>query len=247
MINCNLTLDRTTLEEVIEIQRLDYNNLTVDQKLSIAKVMELFNKPLKEILDDSTTDLPYRICRQCDKVMNEGYVIDAGDTYCSDACLHVNISQEEYLEMYDDGEGDSYYTTWDEIIIDPQATDTQLVGVIPKCLVDHYSLECVSFNVFMPPGVLKHLVKRGHWSDFMTYYQDIPDMIANPDYAGQNPKEPNSVEIYKVVNDHVILPIKLNKESGLFLSSFFILNNGTDKIQKRLRIGRIHPFSFFIK
>ncbi|MFS1519705.1 plasmid-related protein [Bacillus sp. SCS-151] len=131
------------------------------------------------------------------------------------------------------------------ININPEATNSQLVGIIPECVINHYSIQCASFNVYMPPGVLKHLKKQGHWNDFRTYYNDIPNMIANPDYAGQNPKEPNTVEIYKVVSDHVLLPIKLNQDTGLFLSSFYILDNGANKIEKRLRVGRIHPFSFF--
>ncbi|MFJ7842210.1 hypothetical protein ACIQXG_22565 [Lysinibacillus sphaericus] len=81
----------------------------------------------------------------------------------------------------------------------------------------------------------------------MAYYQDIPSIITNPDYAGQNPKEPDTIEIYKALSDSVILPIKLNTENGLFLSSFYILDNGIDKIQKRLRSGRIHPMPFFTK
>lgn len=97
----------------------------------------------------------------------------------------------------------------------------------------------------MPPGVLKHLQKRGHWDDFLRYYQDIPDMIANPDYAGQNPKEPGTVELYKVMSDHCLLAIKLNPDTGLFLGSFYKMDNGAEKIKKRLRTGRIHPFIFF--
>lgn len=131
------------------------------------------------------------------------------------------------------------------INININATQTQLVGTIPECIINHYSIQCAGLEVYMPPGVLKHLQKRGHWNDFLTYHQDIPSMISTPDYAGQNPKEPSTVEIYKIVSDHVILPIKLNAESGLFLSSFYILDNGADKIQKRLRAGRIHPFSVF--
>jgi hypothetical protein len=49
-------------------------------------------------------------------------------------------------------------------------------------------------------------------------------MIANPDYAEKNPKEPNTVELYKVVNDHLILPIKLNEKKR---SQFFWIRNGT--------------------
>lgn len=131
------------------------------------------------------------------------------------------------------------------IIIDPNSTNLQLIGTIPQCLIDYYSINCNSLNVYMQPGVLKHLKKRGHWRDFMTYYQHIPDIISNPDYAGQNPKEHGTIEIYKVLSDHVILPVKLNNDSGLFMSSFYILDNGANKIEKRLRSGRINPFSFF--
>lgn len=131
------------------------------------------------------------------------------------------------------------------IKIDINSTKTQLVGVLPECIINYYSLQCASLEVYMPPGVIKHLHKQGHWNDFVTYHEDIPGMIALPDYAGQNPKEPGTVEIYKILNDHVILPIKLNAESGLFMSSFYILDNGADKIQKRLRSKRIKPFTDF--
>jgi len=133
------------------------------------------------------------------------------------------------------------------MLINLNATYSQSVGFIPGCIIDYYSIKCSSNEVYMPPGVLKHLKKRGHWNDFEKYHLDIPNMIATPDYAGQNPKEPNTLELYKVVGDNVLLPIKFNAETGLFLSSFYILDNGEDKIQKRLRVQRIHPFSFFTK
>ena len=57
-----------------------------------------------------------RKCDACNKGMNSGYVIEAGmEYYCSDTCLHTNTTHEEYLELYDNGEGDSYHTSWDEV------------------------------------------------------------------------------------------------------------------------------------
>ena len=54
-----------------------------------------------------------RICSECGREMIEGYCIENGlDYYCSDECLHKNMTEEEYLELYNDGEGDSYYTEW---------------------------------------------------------------------------------------------------------------------------------------
>ena len=64
-----------------------------------------------------------RECTACSKGMNEGYCIGDGmEYYCSDACLHTEITHEEYMELYADGEGDSYWTTWyedpDEYMVD---------------------------------------------------------------------------------------------------------------------------------
>jgi hypothetical protein len=134
-----------------------------------------------------------------------------------------------------------------EIKVDPNSKETQLVGILPEVLTKYYGLVCESHEVYMPPGVLKHLKKRRHWDDFIKYYNDIPDMISQPDYAGQNPKEPNTVELYKVLADRVLIAIKMNPANGLFLGSFYVLDNGEEKIKGRLRTKRIYPFSFFVK
>lgn len=56
-----------------------------------------------------------RKCSKCNKPMKEGYVIaDGEEYYCSDECLYSKYSEEEYLELYDDGNGDSYWTEWEE-------------------------------------------------------------------------------------------------------------------------------------
>ena len=55
-----------------------------------------------------------RICSECGKEMTEGYCIENGtEYYCSDNCLHKHYTDEEYNELYDDGNGDSYWTTWE--------------------------------------------------------------------------------------------------------------------------------------
>lgn len=73
-----------------------------------------------DISDVSTEAMDFiyfecRTCSECGKLMKEGYCIDDGtEYYCSDECLHKNYTEEEWEEMYDDGEGDSYWTEWEE-------------------------------------------------------------------------------------------------------------------------------------
>lgn len=60
----------------------------------------------------SKNKLGRRICSVCDKGMNEGYVLRGGERYyCSDKCLHKEISPEEWEEIYEDG-GESCWTQW---------------------------------------------------------------------------------------------------------------------------------------
>lgn len=60
------------------------------------------------------TSKNYRTCNECGKEMTEGYCIENGiEYYCSDECLHKNITEEEYLKLYDNGNGDSYWTEWE--------------------------------------------------------------------------------------------------------------------------------------
>lgn len=54
-----------------------------------------------------------RTCTACGAPMREGYQIENGsEYYCSDACLHTAFTPEAYANLYDDGEGDSFWTTW---------------------------------------------------------------------------------------------------------------------------------------
>ena len=56
----------------------------------------------------------FRVCEECGKPMIEGYLVDGHTTYCSDACLHKHYTPEEYAQLYDNGNSDTYWTTWYE-------------------------------------------------------------------------------------------------------------------------------------
>ena len=56
----------------------------------------------------------FRICDECGKPMIEGYVVDGCNTYCSEDCLHKHITEEEFISLFDNGDGDTYYTNWYE-------------------------------------------------------------------------------------------------------------------------------------
>jgi hypothetical protein len=56
-----------------------------------------------------------RICSECKKVMVKGYCIEGGcEYYCTKKCLLKHMTWKEFLELYNGGKGDSYYTEWEE-------------------------------------------------------------------------------------------------------------------------------------
>lgn len=75
-------------------------------------LQELINK-LQNIVNNEE-EKETRTCTECGKEMTQGYCIENGEEYyCSDECLHKHYTQDEYLEMYDNGNGDSYWTEWE--------------------------------------------------------------------------------------------------------------------------------------
>ena len=68
---------------------------------------------VKEIIEDYAEKHDIRVCSECGKLMQEGYCIEGGvEYYCNDDCLHKHLTSEEYNELYDDGNGDTYWTQW---------------------------------------------------------------------------------------------------------------------------------------
>ena len=72
------------------------------------KALEIAIKIIEENKDNM------RECSECGNLMLSGYCIENGlEYYCSDECLHKHLSNDEYMELYDDGNGDTYYTEWE--------------------------------------------------------------------------------------------------------------------------------------
>lgn len=129
-----------------------------------------------------------------------------------------------------------------DYVVDINATTTQIVGQLN--IVAIKALTGIDFpvsEVQMYTGFIKHVKKR-HPGIIEEHGHLIPDVIANPDYVGQNPKEPGSIELVKFIAPYLILAIKLDTSGYIFVSTFFDLKNGQEKVKKRLASGRLVPY-----
>lgn len=55
-----------------------------------------------------------RVCEECGKPITDGYCIGGGmEYYCCTSCLFKNYTPQEWVEMYDHGNSDCYYSEWE--------------------------------------------------------------------------------------------------------------------------------------
>lgn len=115
----------TIRKKVLTVQKADIEAISEDEALEIA-LEHQFDGIEEVISTDYESDTPKEIeqiegtkyarkCDECEKGMNEGYVINNGEEhYCSDECMHKHYTKKEWKKMHLNGDGDSYWTDYED-------------------------------------------------------------------------------------------------------------------------------------
>lgn len=91
------------------------------------------------------------------------------------------------------------------------------------------------YDIYQSSGLPIH-VKKGH-PDCLKYINSIPDIISSPDYIGTNPKEPDSVELIKILDKNILVAIKLDiKNQYFYVASLYDIPEA--KKSRRIHSGR---------
>ena len=103
-----------TQEELAEKLRKELLDKYRDDENRVNDINDCIErKDYAELINSYDVD-SVRICSECGKLMDEGFCISDGlEYYCSEECLTKNMTLDEYYELYDDGNGDSYWTEWE--------------------------------------------------------------------------------------------------------------------------------------
>ena len=107
---------------IIDLQRKNeycglekYLGEKLDTSKSLQEIFPYYNdcaekiqRKIQAYIADSDT---LRICSKCGHIMQHGYYFEGtGDYYCSDACLRIDMTEEEYQQAYEEDE--AYWTEW---------------------------------------------------------------------------------------------------------------------------------------
>lgn len=108
--------DTNSISSLNKIETYFEENEKYTSSCTCRDIIDLLNMTLdiiKEEIGNYAEEHDIRVCSECGHLMSDGYCIENGMYYyCSEECLHKNMSEEEFLKLYDDGNGDSYWTEW---------------------------------------------------------------------------------------------------------------------------------------
>lgn len=79
--------------------------------------------------------------------------------------------------------------------------------------------------IYLGPGNIAHMQSR-HPADYAKYGQYIPQILAQPDYVGENPKD-GSIEYVKdfqINGEYVKVAVRLSGGGTLYARSLYVLN-----------------------
>lgn len=97
-------------------------------------------------------------------------------------------------------------------------------------------------NIIVSKGLKAHILKSRH-ENILKYFSELENIVNNPDYIGVNPREKGiSLEYIKVLDDNVLLAIKLDtKRNYFYTASMYEVTDS--KLKSMLKSGRIKKYN----
>lgn len=116
---------------------------------------------------------------------------------------------------------------------------TQQVGTLSANVIAALGLPLQAGQpILLGSGNISHMMNR-HPGDYAKYGHQIPTILANPDYVGQNPSD-GSIEYVKdfqVNGEYVKVAVRLSGGGTLFARSLYVLN--PNRVQNFIKKGTL--------
>jgi hypothetical protein len=99
-------------------------------------------------------------------------------------------------------------------------TEMIKVGAYVQKFNDISGADLPGINILKSSGLYKHVLKNH--AEYIGYIELIPEIIEHPDYIGINPSVPDSIELMKLYDEHILISIELDRHKDyLYVSSLY--------------------------
>lgn len=108
-------VDGEIVDEEEEKELLDEYGTLKKAEIGLHKLnVELYIQAMQAKHEEDIEKDTCRICDHCGSFMKEGFCHAGGESYyCSEKCLSNYFTKKTWKELYNNGNGDSYYTAWE--------------------------------------------------------------------------------------------------------------------------------------
>ncbi|MCI9418192.1 MAG: transposase [Eubacterium sp.] len=118
------------------------------------------------------------------------------------------------------------------------------VGIVSEYIIKLLELSSLrDNNIYMSATNIAHM-ETSHPSDYAKYKDQIQNILAYPDYVGQNPND-NSIEYVKnfmIDNEYVKVAVRLSSGEKYYARSLYILNRR--RVENFIKKGTLKKVDF---
>lgn len=103
---------------------------------------------------------------------------------------------------------------------------TKQIGTFSEKVIDLLQLDLeANTPIYIGDSNIEHIKKR-HPYEYDKYFSDIEDIIANPDYIGQNPSDKSIafVKTYQIESEYIRVAVKIMTSGRCYAKTLHLLS-----------------------
>jgi hypothetical protein len=109
----------------------------------------------------------------------------------------------------------------------------KVIGYLNQEHIDKLALAIKPAPILIGPTNEQHM-QNEHPEDFSKYYNQISEILNNPDYIGKHPSN-GSIKYIKTFEEHVLVAVRISGGGKLFARSIYSINH--EKLEHYLESG----------
>lgn len=104
--------------------------------------------------------------------------------------------------------------------------DKKQIGYFSQDVIDLLNLDvCAGTPIYIGQSNIEH-IKNRHPYEFDRYFTNIEEIIAEPDYVGQNPKDQSItyVKLFQLESEYIRIAVRITPKKVAFAKSLHLLS-----------------------